>query len=395
MAAQNTPQSYGSVARGLHWLTAGLILLSWPLGQWATGLPHDTGAALAFKAQVFSVHKTLGIAAFFVGLARMVWALTQVHPAPVRPDRGVEVWLAALVHWALYLALVLVPLTGWIHHAATEGFAPILWPLGQGLPLVPKSEALAAVSGAAHAVFTKVLLGVVLLHVGGALKHALLDRDGTLRRMVSGHSAGKGSPSAPRGTAVAAMLVWVAAGGVALTLAGPASAPPPAAPGPVTAQAAGDWRVQEGSLGIAVRQMGAVVEGSFATWSAAIRFDPDRTEGNHVDVLVDVASLRLGSVSAQATGPEFLNAEAHPQARYVAQIRRDGDGWLADGTLALGDAEVPVLLPFTLEIDGPRATMRGTVRLDRRDFGIGAAYPDEKTVGFAVELSVALVAERI
>lgn len=390
MAARNTPSSYGSVARALHWLVAGLILLSWPLGQWAAGLPHDTGAALAFKAQMFSVHKTLGIAAFAAGLVRIGWALSQPHPAPVTAGRRLEVWLAALVHWALYAALLLVPLSGWVHHAASEGFAPILWPLGQGLPLVPKSLAVAAASGAAHVVFTKVLLVSVILHVAGALKHALLDRDGTLMRMVAGRAAGGAGGARPRGAALAGLAVWAVAAGVALAVVAPQ---PEAAPVPAASAPAGNWAVPEGTLAIAVRQMGTAVQGSFARWTAEIAFDPAAAD-NRVAVTVDVASLTLGSVSAQATGPEFLNAAAHPQARFAAAIRRAGEGWAAEGTLSLNGAEVPLVLPFTLEIDGDTARMTGSATLDRRDFGIGAAYPDEKTVGFAVEISVALTAVR-
>ena len=392
MAARNTPHSYGSVARGLHWLTAGLILVSWPLGQWAMGLPHDTGAALAFKAQVFSIHKTLGIAAFAVGVLRILWALSQPHPAPVKADRRAEVWLAGLVHWALYAALVLVPLSGWIHHAATTGFAPILWPLGQGLPLVPKSAAVAAAAGTAHAIFTKVLLVTVILHVAGALKHALLDRDGTLMRMVAGRPAGSGGAK-PQGAALAGFAVWVVAAGVAWAVVAP-QPPEGPAPAPAVQAQAGNWAVQQGTLGLSVRQMGSAVQGSFAGWTAEITFDPAATTGNRVAVTVDLASLTLGSVSAQATGPDFLNAAARPQARFTADIRPDGTGWIADGTLSLNGADVPLALPFTLDIAGTTATMAGTATLDRRDFGIGAKYPDEKTVGFAVDIAVALTAER-
>jgi len=391
MSARNTPYSYGSVARSLHWLTAGLILVSWPLGQWAHSLPYDSGEALAFKAQMFSIHKTLGIAAFFVGLARIGWAVSQVHPVPAHAGRRAEVWLAALVHWALYAALVLVPLSGWVHHAATEGFAPILWPFGQGLPLVPKSETVAMVSGLAHAIFTKVLLGSVALHVAGALKHVVLDRDGTLMRMLTGRAAGEAAAPA-RGAALAGMAVWAIAIGAVLAVPQSAPAIEPAAQ--IAPAPASGWAVQEGTLGIAVRQMGAVVQGSFAIWSAAITFDPEAETGNHVEVSVDLASLKLGSVSAQATGPDFLNAAAQPQARFIADIRREGDGWLAVGTLTLNGVSVPASLPFTLTLDGDTARMQGALTLDRRDFGIGTKYPDEKTVGFDVDIEVALRAVR-
>ena len=139
MSARNTPRSFGTVTRTFHWLTALLILTAIPLGVIANRLPYDTAQALAQKAQLFSLHKTLGIAAFLLGLARILWALVERHPAPLHPDRKAELTLASAVHWLLYISLVAVPLTGWVHHAAVTGFAPILWPFGQTLPVVPLS----------------------------------------------------------------------------------------------------------------------------------------------------------------------------------------------------------------------------------------------------------------
>lgn len=56
--------------------------------------------------------------------------------------------------------------------------------------------------------------------------------------------------------------------------------------------------------------------------------------------------------------------------------------------------EQPVTLPFTLQITKNSAAMTGRLTLDRRDFGIGAGYSDEATVGFGVEIMVTLTATR-
>ena len=51
--------------------------------------------------------------------------IDSVVAVALHPDRKTETLLAEIVHWLLYGSLILVPLSGWIHHAATEGFAPI------------------------------------------------------------------------------------------------------------------------------------------------------------------------------------------------------------------------------------------------------------------------------
>jgi cytochrome b561/polyisoprenoid-binding protein YceI len=395
MPVANTPQSYGAVARSLHWLTALLIITAIPLGVYANGLPYDTSEALAWKAQVFSLHKTVGVAAFFVALARILWALTQARPAPLHPGRVWETRVAEGVHWMLYISLVAVPLSGWVHHAATTGFAPILWPLGQDLPLVPKSVAVEQGAAAAHWVFTKLLAAAILLHIAGALKHAIIDRDATLPRMWRGTpSTAAPRPHRARGPALAALAVYGVGAGLAVALTAPA---PQVAQAPVsTAMPAGNWQVAEGTLGFTVRQMGADVQGRFDRWTAEITYDDAVTAGpvGRVMVAIDTTSLTLGSVTTQAQGPEFLNTATHATATYEADITRGPDGYTATGPLTLAGVTSPVTLTFDLAISGDSAAMTGTATLDRRAFGIGAAYPDEGTVGFEVIVTVALTATR-
>ncbi len=186
MPIGNTQTHYGTVAKLLHWATVAMLVLIFPLGLAANGAPETSSAEIAEKVRLFSLHKTLGVALFFTAVARILWAITQLKPLPLNPNHRVERLLAEAVHTLLYLCLVLVPLAGWVSHAAADGFAPILWPLGQSLPLVPQSPALAATAAALHVILERTLLATIALHIAGALKHALFDRDATLSRMASG-----------------------------------------------------------------------------------------------------------------------------------------------------------------------------------------------------------------
>ena len=395
MSARNTPRSFGTVTRTFHWLTALLILTAIPLGVIANRLPYDTAEALAQKAQLFSLHKTLGIAAFLLGLARILWALVERHPAPLHPDRKAELTLASAVHWLLYISLVAVPLTGWVHHAAVTGFAPILWPLGQTLPFVPLTEGVATTFAAAHWVFTKLLGLAILLHIAGALKHHLIDKDATLLRMLRGATAPDQPQQVRHGKVplLAAFVLYAAGAGVAALLVPQTEAI--AAPAP-TAATTGNWTVESGTLALSVRQMGADVSGGFARFTADIAFDEVATDGKHgqVTVSIDMTSVTLGSVTKQALEPEFFDVATHPTATFTADILAAATGYVAEGTLNLRGLEKPVTLPFTLTLDGDTATMTGTTTLDRRDFGIGQSYGDEASVGFPVTVTVDLVARR-
>lgn len=398
-AATNTTATYGSVERALHWALALMIVTVFVLGLVAHEAPFATDAQLARKATLFSVHKTLGIAILLLALIRIGWAVAQPRPAPLHPERRAETALAGAVHWLLYGALVLVPVTGWISHAAAEGFAPIWWPFGQSLPMVPKSPMLSAAFASAHDLGRWLLAGAVALHVAGAVKHAVVDRDATLGRMWRGTDPGALAPA--RGSVLpvlAAAAIWTGTIAAGLGVAGGGAAPVEARATSAAQAPGATWAVEDGTLAISVTQMGAGVEGRFSDWTAVIDFDeaprPDGTNGT-VQVEVATGSLSLGAVSSQATGAEFLAADTFPTATFDAVIRPEGEGYVAEGPLTLRDASVPVRLPFTLQLDGEVARMQGTMQLDRREFDIGAAYPDEGNVGFAVPVTVDLTARRI
>lgn len=397
MALANTAHSFGTVTKTFHWLTALGIIALIPMGWLANQMPYDTSEELARKAWLFSLHKTLGVAVFGVALARIAWALSQPKPGLLNGARKLESLAAETVHWLLYGSLVVVPLSGWIHHAATTGFAPIWWPLGQNLPLVPKSENLAATFAGAHWVLTKVLALSLILHVAGAMKHHVIDKDATLRRMWFGPTDAPGTQrhkghSKP---AAIALALWALAlsGGAAFGVYAPHGSTPQAA---ALAQVQSDWQVQDGTLNITVTQLGSEVTGTFNDWTAAISFDETLQTGKAgtVEVTIAIGSLSLGSVTDQAMGPDYFDTTEFPTASYVADIMAVADGYEAQGTLTIKGQSMPLTLPFDLSVVDGTASMRATSQLDRRTFGIGDNMADEASLKFAVGLSIALSATR-
>lgn len=398
MPRSNTTRSYGSVTKSFHWLVALLILTVIPLGIVANDMPYDTSDQLAQKALLFSIHKTLGVTIFFVALARIFWAIIQPKPGLLNADNRLEATLAETAHWLLYGSLVLVPLTGWIGHAATTGFAPIWWPFGQSLPFVPKDDSIAHLFSGLHQVLERVLIVTLVLHIAGALKHHIVDRDATLRRMLPGQADLPTPPPQHKSALplIAALAVW------ALALTAGAYTGFFHRDDTIIDSAALDdvpseWVVQNGSIDISVTQFGSTVTGSFADWTAAITFDPTERDNRAgtVDVTIAIPSLSLGSVTAQALGPDFFDAATFPTARFTADILpMPDDRYVAQGTLTIRDATVPVTLNFDLSITDGVADMRGDLMLDRRDFGIGDTMSDEKSLGFSVKVDAALRASQ-
>lgn len=177
---------YDPVARIFHWLTAFLIFTAIALGLLMTRMPGETEAQIAEVIRLYSIHKTLGVAMFFVALGRIIWAATHRRPGHLHPDRRAETFLADLTHWSLYGAMLVMPLSGWLYHSTADAFAPILWPFGQSLPFVERSERLAYVFGTIHHYAAYALYAAIAVHLAGAFKHAIVDMDATFARMTSG-----------------------------------------------------------------------------------------------------------------------------------------------------------------------------------------------------------------
>ena len=401
----NTRETYGLIAQSLHWITAALILALIPLGVFMHELPVSSAEEAAYKSWYYSLHKTLGVTLFLIAVVRVIWAVVQLHPKLLNGDKKLESLAAQTVHWMLYGAIIVMPLTGWLHHSAAEGFAPIWWPISQDLPFVPKSPQLAQFFGSAH-FFTGVLLGLsIALHVGGALKHAVIDRDSTLTRMIPGRA-----PDIPANlpdphfrhlpTVLAALSFLLIAGASTVThLVGqPNSESGQTGIDQATIEEA-RWLIdpKKSRLEIEIVQSGTPVSGHFGTWNAAIIFDPDKLEASKVEVEIDIASLALGSVSPQAISPDFLNAALHPVAVFVSEDFADkGNGTFeAHGQLTLAGLTKPISLPFALKIADGRAFVEAEVPLDRLEFDIGKkGFPKDDLVGFQVVVRIVLEAQK-
>ncbi|MEM9854283.1 MAG: cytochrome b/b6 domain-containing protein [Pseudomonadota bacterium] len=390
MALTNTTQSYGTVTKTFHWLTALLIIAVIASGVTAHNLPLDDPESLALKIRLYSIHKTLGLVIFFTAIARIIWAFSQPKPGAIDTSHKAQHFMAQLCHWTLYASLVLVPMTGWMTHAATEGFAPIPWPFGQDLPFIPNDPALAEQLATFHLFFERVMVASILLHVAGALKHHVWDKDATLTRMWFGRPKLPKVAPTPHAAlpALAATAIFAAVGTAA------ALQPSKTMDVPALEAVASDWRILEGSIEISVIQFGTEVTGAFADWTAAISFDPDAAGEikGRADVTIAIGSLTLGNVTPDALSADFFDAETFPTASVQGDIIAAGAGYILDGTIEIKGAQMPLELPFDLALDGQTAQATGALTLQRLDFNIGASMPGDDTVGFGVGVTIDLTA---
>jgi cytochrome b561 len=180
MAAAEGP-GYSAVARTFHWLTAGLVLTSLPIGISMANL--DLGGPV--EDPMYHIHRSIGAVVLVLTIGRLIYRLS--HPAPPLPA-GMPAWqqaTALATHWGLYALLIVQPVVGWIATSAYR--APVLFFWLFDLPPIwredrPFSEAMFVV----HRSMGIFIAALICVHIAAALYHHFILRDGVLKRMVSG-----------------------------------------------------------------------------------------------------------------------------------------------------------------------------------------------------------------
>lgn len=184
--SQATVSRYHPLARALHWVLALAIVGNFVLGVYMSDLPFSPA-----RLQYYSWHKWAGVLVLAFSAFRALTRLMSPPPAmPQHIEAAMPGWQKLAhhaTHIGLYALFFAVPLTGWAFSSAA-GFPIVLFGV---LPLpdfVPVSESLADVLKEAHELTAFAMAALVVMHVAGAVKHMVVDRDGLMSRMGFGRS---------------------------------------------------------------------------------------------------------------------------------------------------------------------------------------------------------------
>jgi cytochrome b561 len=184
---------YGRIARFLHWITACALLVLYCtiyFKNWFT--EEDSPVSLT----ALQLHQIVGLSVTIFIVWRVWWRLTATMPRPLEARRFARV-SAGLTHAALYCALILMPLTGYLYASnPTAVFGLFGIPAFGDTALCHWLETSVGLSlkvdiRAPSRFFHRELVGPILLpaliaaHVAAALYHHYVLRDDTLRRMLS------------------------------------------------------------------------------------------------------------------------------------------------------------------------------------------------------------------
>jgi cytochrome b561 len=193
-----TSSRYTKTAVVLHWLIAIFLVLMFVLGWFMADIPKEAPKQTAYdllnlgiytwqlteeaspRMFYFNLHKSLGITLLALIALRIFWRITHKPPAPLASYKAIERKVATATHHLLYLLMVAIPLTGLVMGLYSK--YGVKW---FGFDFLPglDNKGIREVFEATHEIVGIVLLVLVAIHIVGALKHKVIDKDDTMKRM--------------------------------------------------------------------------------------------------------------------------------------------------------------------------------------------------------------------
>lgn len=170
------PSVYGWISILLHWVIAIVIIVLWFFGKSSTSaLPDDADVQR-------QLHVSIAASAWLVILIRVIWRLRSGHPH-IKGQTLLIHRVATVTHYTILIAVLLMLVSGpvmvWSSGNAVTIFDrfSIAGPIGE-------SESIRESAWFIHTNSAWLLFWLVLVHIGGALKHLMFHADDTFARML-------------------------------------------------------------------------------------------------------------------------------------------------------------------------------------------------------------------
>ena len=182
----DSPTRYGTIAVTLHWLIALAVIGMLIMGKYMADLARDDPS----RFDLIQLHKSIGITILVFSVLRLVWRLmNKVPPLPAHMPAW-ERFAAHASHVLLYVLIIAIPLSGWALASSSPLGIPTIWFGTFEVPYLPGLQGFAdqhAAEGAfrgAHELLGDLMIALLIIHTGAALKHHFWDRDSVLIRML-------------------------------------------------------------------------------------------------------------------------------------------------------------------------------------------------------------------
>jgi cytochrome b561 len=170
---------FGITSRFNHWFTALVFIGMLCFGFYLSfgGLEREV------KGPLMGIHKSIGTLFLAFAFWRIGWRLAQGFPKDVAVMPAWQSIAAKATHWLLLLSVLAMPLSGVIMSIyGGRAINVFNW------FTIPAQDKIETISGLAHSIHSYApyaIAALITLHIAAALKHHFIDKDATLKRMVS------------------------------------------------------------------------------------------------------------------------------------------------------------------------------------------------------------------
>jgi cytochrome b561 len=171
---------YKSSAKFLHWLIVALLMVQFMVAWTMPHIGRNTPVTT-----LISQHFTVGIVILAVAILRLVWRVIQGEPTPLDDVPPWQTQSARVIHWLLYLLLLVVPILGWIN-ASWRGMPVVFFGLELPKLIGPRAPGWRWTGDVHNLLANYMMLTLVGLHILAGFYHYFIRRDHILQRMLPG-----------------------------------------------------------------------------------------------------------------------------------------------------------------------------------------------------------------
>lgn len=176
---KNTQNHYGYFTIALHWLAAGTIFGLFGLGYWMV----DLGYYDPWYQDGPDLHKSIGFILFVLMTVRVISRWLQTKPIALMNHSLLERRAGHAIHTFLYILVFLIMVSGYLISTADGRGIDVF-----GFFSIPSFGALfeqqESTAGLVHEYAAYIVIAAALLHGAAAIKHHVIDKDNTLKRML-------------------------------------------------------------------------------------------------------------------------------------------------------------------------------------------------------------------
>ncbi len=179
MQIKNSLNNFGLISKVLHWIIAILIIGLICLGWYMVDLSYYD----KWYHKLLTWHKSLGMLVLGMAVIKVAW---QSYSSVPKLTGRLKIWeriSANVMHKVLLLIMVLIPITGYLI-SSSDGKDVAVFNWFEIPSLISKHESLRNLAIELHFYFSYGIVLLLIGHIGAALKHQFIDKDGTLVRML-------------------------------------------------------------------------------------------------------------------------------------------------------------------------------------------------------------------